>query len=75
MNESLTEYLLKQTSKLPVQQLREVIDFTEFLASKVAAGAVPNGQSRRALKHFVGGVQDGSIASGIDEELYGSSVR
>ena len=75
MNESLTEYLLKQTSKLPVQQLREVIDFTEFLASKVAAGAASNGHSHRALKSFVGGVNHGSIAGGLDEELYGSSVR
>ena len=74
MNETLTEYLLKQTSKLPAQQLREVIDFTEFLASKVAAGAVSNGQPGRALKSFVGGVQQGSIAGGIDDELYGSSV-
>ena len=75
MNKSLTEYLLKQTSKLPVQQLREVIDFTEFLASKVAAGAVSNGQPHRALRSFVGGVNQGGIASGIDAELYGSPVR
>ncbi len=75
MNESLTEYLLKQTSKLPVQQLREVIDFTEFLASKVAAATANNGQSSGAIKKFIGGVNDGSIAAGIDEELYGSSVR
>jgi hypothetical protein len=75
MNENLTEYLLKQTSKLPVQQLREVIDFTEFLASRVAAGAASNGQSQQALKSFVGGVHHGSIAGRIDEELYGSSVH
>ena len=75
MNESLTEYLLKQTSKLPVQQLREVIDFTEFLAGKVAAGAATHGRAAHALKNFVGGVQHGSIASRIDDELYGSSVR
>ena len=66
MNETLTEYLLKQMSKLPVQQLREVIDFTEFLASRVVAGTVSNGQSGRALKSFAGG---------IDDELHGSSVR
>jgi hypothetical protein len=75
MNESLTDYLLKQASKLPGQQLREVIDFTEFLASKVAAGAPANGQAPRALKSFVGGINHGSIAGGIDAELYGSSVR
>ena len=74
MNESLTEYLVKQSSKLPAEQLREVIDFTEFLASKVAASAA-NGRTAGALKRFVGGVSHGSITGGIDDELYGSSVR
>jgi len=67
--------LLKQTSKLPVQQLREVINFTEFLASKAVAAAVTNGKPAHALKSFVGGVNHGSIASGIDEELYEALVR
>lgn len=31
--------------------------------------------SQQALKNFVGGVQHGSLASGADESLYGSSVR
>jgi hypothetical protein len=75
MNDSLTEYLAKQTSKLPAQQLREVIDFTEFLASKLSAAAAGNGQPARALKQFVGGVSHGSIAGGIDDELYGPFVR
>ena len=34
-----------------------------------AAGATANGDSRRALKSFVGGVQHGSMASGIEEDL------
>ena len=75
MNESLTEYLVKQSSKLPAQQLREVIDFTEFLTSKLPPSGGGNGQPAQALKQFVGGVSHGSIADGIDDELYGSSVR
>lgn len=74
MNESLTEYLLKQSSKLPAEKLREVIDFTEFLVSKAAtpdAGIRTDG----ALKRFVGGISHGTIARDIDDELYGSSVR
>ena len=73
MNESLTELLLAQTKKLPPQQLREVIDFSEFLASKSAATAAA--KPARALKAFVGGVTHGSLAGGIDDELYGASVR
>jgi len=73
MNESLTELLLERTKNLPAQQLREVIDFSEFLASKTAAAATA--QPARALKAFVGGLTQGSIAGGIDDELYGASVR
>ena len=74
MNESLTELLLERTKNLPAQQLREVIDFSEFLASKTAAAGA-NGQPARALKAFVGGITHGSVAGGIDDELYGASVR
>ena len=73
MNESLTEYLVKQTSKLPAHQLREVINFTESLLSKTPAPS-EKGKSD-ALKQFIGGVSYGSITSGIDDELYGSTVR
>jgi hypothetical protein len=73
VNENLTELLLERTKNLPAQQLREVIDFSEFLASKTAAAS--KAQPARALKAFVGGVTHGSLASGIDDELYGVSVR
>ena len=73
MNESLTELLLERAKNLPAQQLREVIDFSEFLASKAAAAAQP--QPARALKAFVGGITHGSTAGEIDDELYGASVR
>ena len=73
MNESLTELLLERTKNLPAQQLREVIDFSEFLASKTAAAATA--RPARALKAFVGGITQVSIAGGIDDELYGASVR
>jgi len=73
VNENLTELLLERTKNLPAQQLREVIDFSEFLASKAAMTA--QAQPARALKAFVGGVTHGSVAGGIDDELYGASVR
>ena len=76
MKENLTDYLVEQTRKLPVEQLREVIDFTEFLLSKTPTlPAGGNGHSAAALTRFVGGVSHGAIASGIDDELYGSALR
>jgi hypothetical protein len=65
MNENLTELLLERTKNLPAQQLREVIDFSEFLASKTAAAATA--QPARALKAFVGGISHGSLASDCEE--------
>ena len=73
MNDSLTELLLAQTKKLPPQQMRELIDFSEFLANKSVT--VTAAKPARALKAFVGGLTHGSLAGGIDDELYGASVR
>ena len=61
MNKNLTELLLERAKNLPDQQLREVIDFSEFLASK--ASAVTQTQPGRALKAFVGGITHGALAS------------
>jgi len=74
MNENLTEILLERAKNLPAQQLREVIDFSEFLASKTATTATA-AQPARALKAFVGGITHGSMAGRIDDELYGASIR
>lgn len=73
MNENLTELLLERAKNLPAEKLLEVIDFSEFLASKTAAASPA--QPARALKAFIGGVTHGSLAGGIDDELYGASVR
>jgi hypothetical protein len=73
VNEKLTEILLERAKALPAEKLREVIDFSEFLASKAAAE--PPARSARAITAFVGGVTHGSLAQGIDDELYGASVR
>ncbi len=73
MNENLTEYLLKQSGKLPASQLREVIDFTEFLLSKNSP--VSLNESQNSLDNFLGGVTHGSLSRHIDDDLYGSTVR
>jgi hypothetical protein len=66
VNENLTELLLEQTKNLPAHQLREVIDFSEFLASKAATAGV-QAQPARALKAFVGGITHGALANGCVE--------
>jgi len=56
--------------------VREVMDFAEFLAAK-ARTRPGNGDSAgsQALRDYVGGVNHGRLASGIDDELYGRPVR
>jgi hypothetical protein len=73
VNENLTKTLLERTKNLPADQLQELIDFSEFLASKKAAAT--RTQPARALKAFVGGVTHGTLTDGIDDELYGTSLR
>ena len=75
MNERLTEYLLKQSSKLPTPQLREVIDFTEFLLSKTSPPVATATTSQNSLNRFLGGITHGSLAGNIDNDLYGSTFR
>lgn len=68
--------LLELSRKLPAARVQEVVDFAEFLLAKAAArpgnGAAKRGTSWR---RYIGGVKHGALASGIDDELYGRTVR
>lgn len=68
--------LLELSRKLPAERIREVVDFAEFLLAKSSAragnGAAKGGKSWR---RYIGGVKLGTLASGIDDELYGRPVR
>ena len=68
--------LLELTRRLPVEKVREVVDFAEFLLARSSsrAGRVAS-NGNKALRRFIGGVKDGALSAGIDDELYGRLVR
>jgi len=68
--------LLELSRKLPAEKVREVVDFAEFLAARLP-GRPGNGAARRGkgLRRYIGGVKNGALARGIDDELYGRPVR
>jgi hypothetical protein len=62
--------------RLPDAYKQEVLDFVEFLARKaeikkeeVGSAKVPDGEN--PFRAFIGAVEDGRLAEGIDEALYG----
>lgn len=75
--ESLRERLIEELDKLPEDRLREILDFVSYLREKEAreaATVVPENldPQKDPILKFIGGVSHGSLAQGIDEELYGS---
>lgn len=72
----VAKQLLELSRKLPADRVREVVDFAEFLLAKSSTrpgnGATKGG---KALRRYIGGVKHGSLAGGIDDELYGRAVR
>lgn len=74
--EALRERLMEEIDKLPPDCLREVLDFVDYLLSKEgekSTARTPDAldfQNDPLLK-FIGGVSHGSLAHGINEELYG----
>jgi hypothetical protein len=72
----LKAQLVQELGKLPEDRLREVLDFVEYLLwqeqkvqqAKLIQELEP---SQDPLLKFIGGVSHGSLAQGIDQELYG----
>jgi hypothetical protein len=76
MNTVAKRQLLELSEKLPADQVREVVDFAEFLAAKSTAGVgLGAAKGRAALRRYIGGVKDGALARGMDDELYGGVVH
>ena len=68
--------LLHLTRKLPKERFSEVLDFAEFLLARPAPRQASRSNGRRgALRLYIGGVNHGQLARGIDDELYGRAVR
>ncbi len=75
MNAVAKRQLLELSEKLPAEQVREVVDFAEFLAAKSAAGVrAGTVKGSKALRRYIRGLNNGALSRGIDEELYGRVV-
>ena len=75
MSTAAQKQLLELSRKLPAELVREVVDFAEFLATKSGRGGNNRGsRGTTALRGYVGGVKHGSLARGIDDELYGRAA-
>ena len=66
--------ILEALDTLPEERQREVLDYVESLRSREEAET--NEEERdpeeNPLLDFIGGVEHGSLAQDIDEELYGN---
>ena len=68
--------LLELSRQLPAEKVHLVLDFVEFLLARTPAQKTHSaGKGGRKLRRYIGGVKHGELASGIDDELYGRSVR
>lgn len=73
----LKDRLIEEIEKLPEDRLREALDFVEYLRAKGRRETVTRSSDdldpqQDPILKLVGGVSHGSLAHGIDEELYGS---
>ena len=70
--------LLLEIEKLSEYRLQEVLDFVRFLRlrDRHPVGYAEQGKEldpdQDPILQFIGGVSHGSLAQGIDEELYGA---
>ena len=77
--QSLQQELLDKIVELPEHRLQEALDFVSFLISQEQrrpvgrqAGESELDPRRDPLLQYIGKVSHGSLAQGIDEELYGT---
>ena len=75
---SLKQELLVKIARLPEDRLREALDFVSFLLFQEQRGSDQDQESepkldpgKDPLLEFIGKVSHGSLAQGIDKELYG----
>ena len=76
MSVPLREELLERCEKLAPAQVREVLDFAEFLLTRPSSRRPAKQRRRRqSLQAFVGGVSQGTLAQNIDHDLYDGALR
>jgi hypothetical protein len=69
---TIKQQLLSEIEVLPDESLKELLDFAEYLHKIKENKSIMNEEN--PILKFIGGVSHGSLAKGIDEELYGSET-
>ena len=76
--QALKQELFMAIEKLPEDRLPEVLDFVDFLLSRTSRYTSVSSEQLQTqssgtdpLHAFIGGAEHGSLARGIDEDLYG----
>ncbi len=77
MAKMIKQRLLTTIDEIPASKLGEVLDFMEFLLEKERnkkKGELDIEPGKDPILDFIGGVSHGSLAKGIDSELYGEKA-
>jgi len=77
VTKALKDRLIEELEKLPEDRLCEALDFVEYLKGRGRRETVTGSlkdldPDQDPILKFIGGVSHGSLAHGLDEELYGS---
>jgi len=74
-NSTVQERLIEELAKLSENRLQEVLDFVGYLLKEQKEQTAEPEQdlapAKDPLLKFIAGVSHGSLAKGIDRELYG----
>jgi len=72
MTEMIRNEITGCIKNLSERQLGQVLQYVRFISGRTHKTDIINvGHKRRFLQEYAGGVSHGSLASDIDEELYG----
>lgn len=77
MTKRIKEKLFAAIEDMPESKLGEVLDFTEFIISKERIdqeSRLDLEPEKDPIMEYIGGVTHGSLAAGIDNDLYGENA-
>jgi len=77
MENTVKDRLLTFIQQVPESKLGELLDFAEFLLEKERRQKEEElvlDPEKDPILEFIGGVEHGSLAKDIDDELYGDNI-
>ncbi len=73
-SQELKKNIIKDLDRLPIESLAEVNDFVSYILSRSYQGSEEFDIVKDPLAEYIGSINHGSLASGIDDELYGEKT-